>query len=159
MKQMRKKKRTKPTCRAIVVGLASRQGAKQSFQDRDMHAIRALMPIMTHVSQFPSWHACYQSADAGHDPCQPVSIMTCMISERWCRSWPMSASFHRDMHDIRALMPIMTRVCQLPSWHAWYQSADAGRDLCRPASLRWIKFVTTRNYVKWSILFTIVTLF
>lgn len=29
----------------------------------------------------------------------------------------------------------------------------------RPISLRMIKFVTTRNYVKWSILFTIVTLF
>ena len=36
------KKRTKPTCRAIVVGLASRQGAKQSFQDHNMHNIRAL---------------------------------------------------------------------------------------------------------------------
>lgn len=42
MKQMREKKRTKPTCRAIVVGLASRQGAKQSFQDHNMHNIRAL---------------------------------------------------------------------------------------------------------------------
>ena len=60
---------------------------------RDMHAIRALMPVMTRVSQFPSWHAWYQSADADHDPCRPASIMTCMISERWCRSWPVSASF------------------------------------------------------------------
>lgn len=41
MKQM-KKKRTKPNCRVIVVGLASRQAAKYSFQDHNMHNIRAL---------------------------------------------------------------------------------------------------------------------
>ena len=40
--QMREKKRTKPTCRVIVVGLASRQAAKQSFQDHNLHSIRAL---------------------------------------------------------------------------------------------------------------------
>ena len=41
MKQMKKQNKTKPSW-VTVVGLASRQAAKYSFQDHNMHNIRAL---------------------------------------------------------------------------------------------------------------------